>query len=462
MPKYRNEVDSLGTVRVPNKAYYGAQTKRAIDNFPVSGQPMPLRFIHALALVKKSACHANEDLGLIETEMAEWMQQAAQEVIDGDWDEHFPIDVFQTGSGTSTNMNANEVIGNRASELMGGELGARHPVHPNDHVNMSQSSNDVIPTALHLAGAMALHQDLLPALKSLHKELAAKAEEWDRIVLSGRTHLMDATPIRLGQVFSGYAAQIEKGIQRAEAAMQPLLELALGGTAVGTGLNCPEGFADLAIRRIVEETLLDFHRAENPFEAQSARDAVVEVSGQLKVIAVSLSKIANDIRMMASGPRAGLGELILPAVQPGSSIMPGKVNPVHCEMVVMVAAQVMGNDVAITHGGAGGQLQLNAMLPLLAHNLLNSVELLSGAARTFGVRCVRALKANEAQCQATLERNLSMGTALAPVLGYDAAAELAKRAYAQGTSVREQALADGVLPADELDRLLDPISLTGA
>ncbi len=462
MPKYRNEVDSLGTVRVPNSAYYGAQTKRAIDNFQVSGQSMPLRFIHALALVKKAACHANEDLGLIQTEMAEWMQQAAQEVIDGDWDAHFPIDIFQTGSGTSSNMNANEVIGNRASELMGGELGARHPVHPNDHVNMSQSSNDVIPTALHVAGAMALYQDLIPALRCLHKELEAKAEAWDGIVLSGRTHLMDATPVRLGQVFSGYAAQVDKGIERAEAAITPLLELALGGTAVGTGLNCPEGFAELAIRRIVEETDLDFRRADNPFEAQSARDAVVQVSGELKVIAVSMSKIAGDIRLMASGPRAGLGELVLPAVQPGSSIMPGKVNPVHCEMVVMAAAQVMGNDVAITHGGVGGQLQLNAMLPLLAHNLLGSIELLSGAARTFAERCVRGLEADAGQCQATLERNLSMGTALAPALGYDRAAQLAKQAFEQGKSIRELALAEGGMAEAELDRLLDPRALTGA
>lgn len=459
MPAYRTESDSLGALRVPAKAYYGAQTQRALQNFPISGRPMPVRFVQALGLVKKSACQANEDLGLIEVEMAEWIQAAAQEVIDGDWDDHFPIDIFQTGSGTSTNMNANEVIGNRASELMGGELGSRQPVHPNDHVNMSQSSNDVIPTALHLSGALALHQDLIPALQHLEEALAAKAAACQDIVMSGRTHLMDATPVRLGQVFGGYAAQISASVDRCERALEVLMPLALGGTAVGTGLNCPEGFAELAVRRIAEETDLPFVEAADHFQAQSAQDAAVEAHGQLRAVAVALSKIANDIRLLGSGPRTGLAELKLPAVQPGSSIMPGKVNPVHCEMLVMVAAQVQGNDVTVGLCGAGGQLQLNAMLPLLAARLLESIELLTQGARVFADRCIAGLEADRARCEATLERNLSLVTALVPQLGYDAAAALAKRALESGRSVREQALEEGSLSADVLADALDPHSM---
>ena len=457
---HRIEKDSLGEVQVPSSAYYGAQTQRAVDNFPISGRPFPARFIRSIGVVKKACCEANEELGRIEVGKAEWIAAAAQEVIDNHLDEHFPIDVFQTGSGTSTNMNANEVISNRAIELMGGELGTKSPVHPNDHVNMGQSSNDVIPTTIHVAGATAIHEDLVPALQRLHAVLDAKAKAWDHIVKSGRTHLMDATPIRLGQEFSGYAEQVAKAVVRAEKAKKALYELALGGTAVGTGINRPPSFPKMAIERIVEDTGLPFVEARNHFEAQGARDAVVEAHGQLKTIAASLNKIANDIRWLGSGPRTGFYELALPSVQPGSSIMPGKVNPVMSEMLTMVCAQVMGNDVAVNIGGASGNFELNVFLPLMAMNLLDSTQLLANGARTFADRCVEGLVANEDNCRATVEMNLAICTSLAPAIGYDKAAAISKHAFKTGQNVRDVAKEWDVLPHDEIDRLLDFHAMT--
>ncbi|MCB9759951.1 MAG: class II fumarate hydratase [Alphaproteobacteria bacterium] len=457
---YRIEKDSLGEVKVPSDAYYGAQTQRAVENFPISGKRFPRRFIRALGVVKKACCLANEELGRLDVARAEWIAQAAQEVIDGQHDAHFPIDIFQTGSGTSTNMNANEVIANRAIELMGGELGTNDPVHPNDHVNMGQSSNDVIPATIHMAGATAIHEDLIPALRHLHAQLHDKAEAWDHIVKSGRTHLMDATPVRLGQEFSGYAAQVAHGIRRAEAARDALLELALGGTAVGTGINRPKDFPRMAIARIADEIGLPFVEAANHFEAQGARDGVVEAHGQLKTIAASLTKIANDIRWLGSGPRTGFYEIALPSTQPGSSIMPGKVNPVMSEMLTMACAQVMGNDVAVNIGGLSGNFELNVYLPLMTINLLESTQLLANGARTFADRCVKGIVANEENCRATVERNLAICTSLAPAIGYDKAAAISKHAFKTGQNVREVAKEWGVLPDEEIDRLLDFHAMT--
>jgi len=457
---HRIEKDSLGEVPVPSEAYYGAQTQRAVDNFPISGVRFPRRFIAALGLIKRSAAQTNQALGLLDAVRAEAIIATCDEVIAGDLDAHFPIDIFQTGSGTSTNMNANEVISNRAIERMGGELGSKDPVHPNDHVNMGQSSNDVIPTAIHVAGAVTIHEELIPALKHLHAALIEKAEAWDDIIKSGRTHLMDATPVRLGQEFGGYAAQISHGIRRAEAARDALLELALGGTAVGTGLNRPIDFPKQAIERIASSTGLNFREAENHFEAQGARDGVVEASGQLKTIAASCMKIANDIRWLGSGPRTGFYEISLPSVAPGSSIMPGKVNPVLCEMLTMVAAQVMGNDVAINVGGQGGNFELNVYLPVMAHNLLQSAGILATGTRAFTDKCVVGIQANVEQCTQSVERNLAICTSLAPAIGYDKAAAISKEAFKTNRTVREVALDWDAMPAEELDRLLDGRTMT--
>lgn len=456
----RIEKDSLGEVPVPTEAYYGAQTQRAVDNFPISGIRFNRDFIRALGLIKRSAAQANVELGLLDAERGDAIVTAAQEVIDGKLDAHFPIDIFQTGSGTSSNMNSNEVISNRSIELMGGEIGSKAPVHPNDHVNMGQSSNDVIPTAIHISGAEAIHNQLIPALKHFHAALSEKADAWDHIIKSGRTHLMDATPVRLGQEFGGYAAQVAHSIRRAESARDALLELALGGTATGTGINRPVAFPELAIRRIAEETGLRFTEASNHFEAQGARDGVVEASGQLKTIAASFMKIANDIRWLGSGPRTGFYEIALPSIQPGSSIMPGKVNPVMCEMLTMVSAQVMGNDVAINIGGQGGNFELNVYLPMMAHNLLQSVSILANGARTFTDRCVVGIEANEAICTQSVERNLAICTSLAPAIGYDKAAAISKEAFKTDRTVREVAIEWNVLPSDELDRLLDGRAMT--
>jgi len=450
----------MGEVHVPAHVLWGAQTQRAVENFTISGQRFGRRFIAALGQVKYACARANLDLGHLDPRLWAAIAQACDEVSAGDLDAHFPIDVFQTGSGTSTNMNANEVIANRAIQLLGGEVGSKSPVHPNDHVNMSQSSNDVIPTVIHVAATLALRDDLLPALAHLHALLLSKAIAFDAIVKTGRTHLQDATPIRLGQVFGGYAAQIEQATFRAQRAVAALRELPLGGTAVGTGINCPAGFAERAIAHLNTALGTGFVEAHNHVEANAARDALVEASGMLKTIAVSLHKVANDIRWLASGPRNGLGELRLPAVQPGSSIMPGKVNPVIPEAVIMACAQVIGCDAAITFGGLGGYFELNLMMPLITHNILNAIALLANATEVFADRCIIGLEADVDRCSETVERNLALATALAPALGYDKAAEIAKEAQSTGKTVREIAEAWNVLPAEMLAVLLNPYRMT--
>ncbi len=456
----RIEKDSMGTVRVPAGAYYGAQTQRAVENFPVSGLRFSRRFIEALGLIKVCAAETLRDGGELEVRIADAVVQAAEEVRAGRHDDQFVVDIFQTGSGTSTHMNLNEVLANRASEILGGARGSKL-VHPNDHVNRAQSSNDVMPSALHIAARQALLEDLCPALESLQRALAHKAEEFDAVVKLGRTHLQDATPLRLGQEFGGYAAQVGRGVERARRAAEGLAELALGGTAVGTGLNAPPGFAQQTIARISERTGQAYREALDHFEAQGARDAAVEASGELKTIACSLMKIANDVRLLASGPRCGIGELELPEIQPGSSIMPGKVNPVICESVTMVAAQVVGNDAAITVGGLGGQLELNVFIPVIVHNLLQSIELLANVSRVFVDRCIAGIQANAERAQELVEQSLAMCTALAPLIGYDMAAAIAGEAHASGRTVRAVALEKGVLDPEELDRALDPRRQTG-
>jgi fumarate hydratase class II len=454
----RLEHDSMGELAVPADALWGASTQRALLNFPVSGERFPRRFLQALGLVKRAAARVNAELGVVPRELAGAIEEAAREVAEGVHDAHFPLDVFQTGSGTSTNMNANEVIANRAMRLLP-PPGAR--IHPNDHVNASQSSNDVMPTALHVAARLALHEDLLPALRHLHACLARQARALDGVVKLGRTHLMDATPVRVGQELAGWARQVELGIARLEAAGGDLAELALGGTAVGTGLNCPPGFAPGVIARISGWTGLAFREASDHFEAQGARDAAVQASGALRTVAVALFKIANDVRLLASGPRGGIAELVLPAIQPGSSIMPGKVNPVLCESVTQVAAQVIGNDAAIAVGGLSGQLELNAFLPLIARNLLESVRLLANVSRLFVDRCLAGLGADAERAAALVEQSLALATALAPRIGYEAAAALAREAWRSGRTIRELCAERGLLPADELDALLDLRRQTG-
>jgi fumarate hydratase class II len=456
----RVEHDSLGPVALPDDALWGAQTQRAVENFTISDVRFGRRFIHALGHVKRACARANIALGLLDERLGAAILQACDEVIAGRWDDQFPVDVFQTGSGTSTNMNANEVIANRAIQLLGGELGSKTPVHPNDHVNRSQSSNDVIPTAIHVAATLALRDDLIPALEHLREALGEKAQAFDSIVKTGRTHLQDATPIRLGQVFSGYAAQAQQSVERARGAMEALRELPLGGTAVGTGLNRPLDFPRRAIAALNEALATDFVEAANHVEANAARDGIVEASGALKTIAVSLTKIANDIRWLGSGPRNGLGELELPAVQPGSSIMPGKVNPVMAEALILVAAQVIGHDAAITLGGLGGYFELNLMMPLLAYDLLRSIEWLANGVGAFTDRCVVGIEANEAHCRETVERSLALATALAPVIGYDEAAAIAQEAHRTGRTVRQVARERAALSDEELEALLTPYRMT--
>ncbi len=458
--EHRIERDALGEIAVPVDALWGAQTQRAVENFPISGERFGRRFIAALGHVKRACALTNVELGDLSPTLGDAIVRACDEIIAGELDAHFPVDVIQTGSGTSTNMNANEVIANRAIQRLGGEVGSKSPVHPNDHVNMSQSSNDVIPTALHVAATLALRDELLPALEALRAALAEKAEAFDPIVKAGRTHLQDATPIRLGQVFGGYATQVEWATQRLRAAMVELRALPLGGTAVGTGLNRDPAFPKRAIAHLNTALDTEFAEAENHIAANAARDGVVAVSGALKAAAVALTKIANDVRWMGSGPRNGLGELRLPAVQPGSSIMPGKINPVMAEALVMAVAQVIGYDAAITHCGLGGTFELNTMMTLMAHDLLQGIDLLANAARAFTERCVTGLEANAERCRAAVERSLALATALAPVIGYDAATEIAQEAHRTGHTVREVALARGVLPAADLDALLDPRAMT--
>ena len=456
---HRIERDSLGEMEVPANAYWGAQTQRAVENFPISGITFGRRFVRALGVVKKAAAEANRELGLLEDDRADAVVEAAEEVIAGDHDDQFPVDVFQTGSGTSSNMNANEVIANRATEIYGAELGSRE-IHPNDHVNYGQSSNDVIPTAMHVAALEAVEKDVVPGLEVLAEELEAKEEAFDDVVKTGRTHLQDATPIRLGQEFGGYRTQIEKGIDRLEATRERLGELALGGTAVGTGLNTHPEFPGLAAENIAEETGLAFREADNHFEAQAAHDAMNEAHGALRTVAGSMNKIANDLRLLASGPRNGLGEVEQPENQPGSSIMPGKINPVVAESVNQVHKQVVGNDAAVSAGAARGEIDLNLYKPVLAHNFLESAGLLANAAETFGERFVGKLEANTDYCRTQVDQSMALATALNPAIGYDKASKVAKKALADGKTVREVAVEEGYLTEAEADDVLDPRAMT--
>jgi fumarate hydratase class II len=450
----RIERDSMGEVAVPADVHYGASTERARLNFPISGLRFSRRFIWALGLIKGSAVTVAADLGFLEVEVATAVRQAADEVMAGDLDADFVLDVFQTGSGTSTNTNANEVIANRASVILGSDLGSKR-VHPNDIVNFGQSSNDVIPTAIHVAAAAAIRHDLIPALTGLAEALEKKSVEFGHVVKSGRTHLMDATPVTIGQEFSGFGAQVRNGVGRLEKVLPELDELALGGTAVGTGLNAPTGFAAKVIALMASRTSMPFTEAGNHFEAQAAKDATVMASGTLKTIAVTMFKIANDIRWMGSGPSSGLAEIALPDLQPGSSIMPGKVNPVMPEMVMQVAAQVIGNDAAITWGAANGNFELNVMMPVIVHNLLEAVALLSSAAVTFRTKCVEGIKAHDEHCRELAEKNVIIVTALNPHIGYDNGAKVAKEALATGKTVRQVVLDLGLMNAEDLDRVLD-------
>ena len=461
MADTRTERDSMGPMEVPSDAYYGASTQRAVENFPISGQGIPPEVVHALGVIKAAAAVVNHDKGILDDDQFKSISQAAQEVADGALNDHFVVDVFQTGSGTSSNMNANEVIANRATEILGGALGSKDLVHPNDHVNAGQSSNDVFPTAVHLAAYVACEQQLLPALETLRQSLVAKSIEWAEITKPGRTHLMDAVPVTLGQEFTGYARQIELGGARIRAALERIAELPLGGTAVGTGLNAPEGMTEGVIVEMRRMTRIDALReADNHFEAQGARDALVELSGACKVIAVSLTKIANDIRWMASGPRTGFGELRLPEIQPGSSIMPAKVNPVIPESVTQVAAQVIGNDAAVTVGGLSGAFELNVYIPMMARNVLESIRLLATSCTNFAAQAIDGLVANEERCTELSEKNLSVVTALVPAIGYDKSAELAKKALKEDRPLREVVKEAGLLSDDEVDRILDIKAMT--
>jgi fumarate hydratase class II len=458
--EFRTEKDSLGEMQVPADALWAAQTQRAVENFPISDLRFPRSFIAAMGEIKKAAAQTNVELGLLDSGLAADIVEAADEVISGSLDRHFVLDIFQTGSGTSTNMNANEVIANRATQLRGAGGAGGAKVHPNDHVNAGQSSNDVIPTAMQVAACVAIRNELVPALEQLRTSLMKKAAEFDHIVKSGRTHLMDATPVRLGQEFAGYAAQIELGIERMQDAQRDLAELPLGGTAVGTGINTHADFAAKAIARISSATGVKFSEARNHFERQGTRDAVVYAHGALNTLAVSLSRIANDLRWLASGPRAGLAEITLPAIQPGSSIMPGKVNPVISEAVTMVAARVMGNHTTITVGGLGSYFELNVMMPIMAHSLLESITLVASASRVFAEKAIDGITANEDRCRELLEGNLSLATALAPTIGYDEAATIAKVAFKEGKTARAVARERKSLPDAELDTVLDARGMT--
>ena len=453
---FRIEKDSLGEVHVPANALYGAQTQRAVENFPISGQRFGRRFIQALGLLKKAAALTNQELGNLDGSIAEAIAAAAGEVAAGTWDEEFVLDIYQTGSGTSTNMNANEVVTHLANQIVGDD----GSVHPNDHVNFGQSSNDVIPSAIHIAARMAMERELIPALIHLRDALSEKAEAFDHVVKSGRTHLMDATPVRLGQQFGGYAHQLTKGIERVRRASEELAELALGGTAVGTGINTHPEFAARVIALVSEELELEFREAENHFEAQAAKDAAVNAAGTLNTIATSFFKIADDVRWLASGPTSGISEILIPAVQPGSSIMPGKVNPVMCEAMMMVAARVMGNHTTVTIAGQRGNFELNVMMPVIAQALIESITLLSNVARAFADRCVSGIEANEPRAKQLLEKNPSIATALNPYIGYDQAVEVAKEAARAGRSVRDVVEEKGLLKPEEIDEALDVRGMT--
>ncbi len=460
MAEFRIEVDSLGEVKVPNGRYWGAQTQRSIENFPFDSTGnirFPAEFIRALGIVKRACAEVNRDLDLLSSEKAVLIVKAAQEVIDGKFDEEFPLVIWQTGSGTQTNMNANEVISNRAIEISGGKIGSKNPLHPNDHVNLSQSSNDVIPTAMHISAVEQITNKLLPSLTYLKTILGEKEKEFKDIIKTGRTHLMDATPVTLGQEFSGYVAQITNSITRIGNTLSHLYELALGGTAVGTGLNSHPEFAERVAKRIAELTNYPFITGRNKFEGIAAHDAIVETSGVLKVLAVSLMKIANDIRWLGSGPRTGLGELLLPVNEPGSSIMPGKVNPTQPESVTQVVTQVLGNDVTIGFAGSQGNLELNVFKPVMIHNLLQSIQLLSDVSMNFADRCIKGIKPNREKILENLEKNLMLVTRLSPIIGYEAAAEVAQEAFRTGKTLKEVVIEKGLIKSEaKINKILDP------
>ena len=459
-PATRSETDSFGPIEVPADRYWGAQTERSRRNFRIGHDRMPMPIIRALGMVKLASAETNRELGLLDQRRARAIVRAAREVIDGKFDDHFPLVVWQTGSGTQTNMNLNEVIANRANELLGGKLGAKQPVHPNDHVNMSQSSNDSFPTAMHIAAAMRITVDLVPALGELHRALRVKEKAFAGIVKIGRTHTQDATPLTLGQEFSGYAAQVASGIARLRLAVRDLYPLAQGGTAVGTGLNSKPKFARLFARHVAKITKMPFTSAANKFEALASNDAYVFVHGAINAMATGLFKIANDIRLLGSGPRSGLGELILPENEPGSSIMPGKVNPTQCEAVTMVCCQVFGNQAAITAAGSQGHFELNVYKPVLAYCMIHSIQLMADVARSFTEHCVEGIRADEKRIRELMERSLMLVTALAPRIGYDNAAKVAKSAHARGTTLKEEAVRLGFVSTDEFDRLVKPEQMT--
>ena len=458
---YRIETDSMGEIEVPEDKYYGAQTARSLVHFKIGGDRFPREIIRALGILKKAAAVTNEELGILDSAKTALITQAADEVIAGDLDAHFPLVVWQTGSGTQTNMNANEVIANRAIEITGGEMGSKDPIHPNDDVNKAQSSNDTFPTAMHIAAGEQMTKKLIPAVEALKTTLAAKAEAFESIIKIGRTHLMDAVPLTLGQEFSGYAQQLENGLARVRMSLDGIYELALGGTAVGTGLNTHPDFADKAAARIAEMTGLPFRSAPNKFEALAAHDAVVFASGAVKTLAASLMKIANDIRMLASGPRCGVGELLIPENEPGSSIMPGKVNPTQSEAMTMVCAQVMGNDVAVNVGGATGHFELNVFKPVMIFNLLNSVRLLADASVSFNEHCAVGIEPNRPAIESYLQNSLMLVTALNPVIGYDNAAKVAKKAFSDGGTLRDAAIALDLLTGEEFDAAVKPENMIG-
>ncbi|MCR4282934.1 MAG: class II fumarate hydratase [Bauldia sp.] len=457
----RTETDSFGQIEVPADRYWGAQAERSRANFPIGWEKQPAPIVRALGLIKRAAAEVNMDLGKLDPKVGKAIVRAAQEVAEGKLDDHFPLVVWQTGSGTQSNMNANEVIANRAIEILGGVMGSKTPVHPNDHVNMSQSSNDTFPSAMHIACAEEIHHRLIPALQKLRNALNDKAQQWARIIKIGRTHTQDATPLTLGQEFSGYTKQVENGIERIQLTMPKLMELAQGGTAVGTGLNAPVGFAERVADRIAALTGMKFTSAPNKFEALAAHDAMVFSHGALNTVAVSLFKIANDIRLLGSGPRSGFGELLLPENEPGSSIMPGKVNPTQCEAMTQVCVQVFGNNAAVGFAGSQGHFELNVYNPVMAYNFLQSVRLLADASASLTDRCIVGLKANEAHIKALMERSLMLVTALAPKIGYDKAAEIAKAAHKNGTTLREEAVRLGYVTAEEFDRVVRPENMIG-
>ncbi|PKQ02252.1 MAG: class II fumarate hydratase [Alphaproteobacteria bacterium HGW-Alphaproteobacteria-12] len=456
MTKPRTETDTFGPIDVPGDKYWGAQAERSLGNFKIGWEKQPLPVVRALGIVKRAAAEANMELGRLDATLGKAILRAAQEVIEGKLDEHFPLVVWQTGSGTQSNMNANEVISNRAIEIMGGEMGSKKPVHPNDHVNMSQSSNDTFPTAMYVACAEEIHHRLVPALQMLRNALNDKAESWKHIIKIGRTHTQDATPLTLGQEFSGYTAQVENGIARIEQTLPKLMELAQGGTAVGTGLNAPVGFAEMVAEKIAAITKLPFKTAPNKFEALAAHDAMVFSHGAINTVAASLFKIANDIRFLGSGPRSGLGELALPENEPGSSIMPGKVNPTQCEAMTQVCAQIFGNHATLTFAGSQGHFELNVYNPVMAYNFLQSVRLMSDAAVSFTENCVVGIEPREDNIKAALERSLMLVTALAPKIGYDNAAKIAKTAHKNGTTLREEAVGGGYVSDEEFDAAVRP------